>query len=141
MAGVKDAVDKEIIYSFLKKIDDDFSPKLSSKVNLLEYVDKIISCSKLLIDCKDEVLRGLVVLYCNNTNERIAYIPLVGVDSLYRGRGIAKNLLLEAIDISKSNGMKCVQVHSNNPIAIKMYQNIGFQIVSGDNRKLLEFYI
>ena len=130
------------VYIFLQQINDDFRPSLSTKVDLVEYVNKIASKAELIIESSgDGLVKGLVVLYCNNKCDNVAYISLVGVLRMYRGEGIAKKLVLQAILKAKQSGMKCIQVHSNNPVAIRMYQGLGFQIVSGDDRKLLEYYI
>ena len=43
-------INKVLLYEFLQKIDDDFCPKLSANVNLLEYVDKIVNKAELIFD-------------------------------------------------------------------------------------------
>ena len=81
------------LYHFLKDIDEDFSPYLSSKVNLSEYVEKIQNHAELIVD-QTVSLRGLVILYCNDVVNYKAYISLVGVRREFRGMGIARKMMV-----------------------------------------------
>ena len=74
-------------------------------------------------------------------NGEKAYIPLVGVLPAYRRRGIAKKLMLEAISYVNSKEFKVVGIHSNNPIAVKAYCDLGFDIIEDDERKYMELMI
>lgn len=127
-----------MIADFLYKIDNDFNPPLSSKTNLSDYVKKVIENAELIIDQKDGKIRGLVVLYCNDYDTKSAYIPLVGVLSEFRGCGIAKKCMLEAINVARKKGMKKIMIHSNNPVAIKLYKDLGFHIIEEGDRKLMQ---
>ncbi len=129
------------LVAFLKKVDNDFCPSLSSKVSLCDYADKILEKAELIMEGSSDNIKGLVVLYCNNTEKRTAYIPLVGVTAESRGEGIATRMMKKAIKIAELRGMKRIQIHSNNPIAIKLYQNLGFCICEEGERKLLELYL
>lgn len=126
------------LYRFLREIDEDFSPSLSSKVTLFEYVEKIQNKAELIIDIDNNIIRGLVVLYCNNLDNRNAYISLVGVKKDYRGRGIARNLMKDAIKIAKDKGMKILGIHSNNPAALNIYKTLGFETKDFGEREYLE---
>ena len=43
-------------------------------------------------------INGLVALYANDFENHYAYVSLVAVDSDYRNQGIARNLLVQAIN-------------------------------------------
>lgn len=126
------------LFTFFKKIDNDYLPPLSSKVSLYEYAEKIIKNAELIIEESSDGIKGLVVLYCNNIEDLTAYIPLVGVIPEHRGEGIAKRMMQKAIRLSKVRGMRRILIHSNNAIAIGLYQNLGFCILEDGERKLLE---
>ena len=126
------------LYQFLKEIDEDFSPNLSSKVVLSEYAEKIQNKAKLIIDIDNNIIRGLVVLYCNDLDNKNAYISLVGVKKDYRGRGIARNMMKEAIQVAKEGGMKILGIHSNNPLALNLYKSLGFETKDFGEREFLE---
>ena len=125
------------LYHFLKDIDQDFSPYLSSKVVLSEYVEKIQNHAELIVD-KTVALRGIVVLYCNDVVNFKAYISLVGVRSEFRGMGIARKMMVEAINKAQDNGMKVIGIHSNNEIALKLYKSLGFVTKEFGEREYLE---
>lgn len=125
------------LYNFLKDIDEDFTPYLSSKVILSEYVEKIQNNAELIVD-KTVALRGLVVLYCNDVVNFKAYISLVGVRHEFRGMGIARKMMVKAINKAQNNGMKVIGIHSNNEIALKLYKSLGFVTKEFGEREYLE---
>lgn len=125
------------LYDFLNEIDEDFSPHLSNKVNLHEYVLKIQNNAELIVD-NECVLRGLIVLYCNDYIQKRAYISLVGVRRDFRGRGIARKMMMNAIEIAKDKGMEIIGIHSNNQAALNLYKNIGFVTKEFGEREYLE---
>lgn len=131
-------VSKESLIDFLTRIDYDFSPSLSSKVLLSDYALKILEKAELIIETSTGVIVGLVVVYCNDLEGLTGYIPLVGVVRDSRGEGIAKRMMLRAIKLSKIKGMRRILIHSNNAIAVRLYQNLGFHIIEDGERKLLE---
>lgn len=128
----------EKLLSFLQSVDTDFHPSLSDKVNLSDYVRKIIEKAELVFDDDGERIIGLVVVYCNDENEKRAYIPLVGVATEYRKKGIAKKLMTRVIQIVRDRGFKVIGIHSNNPIAVRLYQSLGFAVVESGERAYLE---
>ena len=130
-------VKEEQLYDFLNEIDQDFSPCLSSKVDFKEYVVKILDNAELIVDV-DCTLKGLVVLYCNDMVNRKAYISLCGVRKEFRGKGIARQLMMNAIKVAKDKGMSVLGIHSNNIIAINLYKNLGFITKEFGEREYLE---
>ena len=130
-------VEVTILYEFLKDIDGDFTPHLSCKVNLDEYVAKIQNNAELIVDI-DKILRGLVVLYCNDVINYKAYISLVGVKQEFRGKGIARKMMESAIKIAKDKGMKIIGIHSNNEVALNLYKSLGFVTKEFGEREYLE---
>lgn len=133
---------KEQIVDFLESVNYDFNPPLTEKVNLSEYVEKILSSAHLIYRLSSEnKLIGLVVLYCNNIVDLKSYIALVAVRKDYRGKGLAKDMMKEAIEIVKNNKYLTLGIHSNNEIAISLYMNLGFTIKENGDRKYLELVI
>lgn len=130
-------VEKKQLYGFFQEIDNDFSPSLSSKVDIEEYTIKILNNAELIADV-DHELRGLVVLYCNDVLKKKAYIPLCGVRKDYRGNGIARNLMIRAIETARIRGMKVLGIHSNNEIALNLYKSLGFITKEFGDREYLE---
>jgi ribosomal protein S18 acetylase RimI-like enzyme len=130
---------KEKLLNFLRKVDHDFNPPLSSKVNLEEYVEKITQQAKLVIRYTTErEIIGLAVLYCNDLKDLKAYVSLVAVASSQRAKGYAKDMMQEAIDHVRRAGFDSVGIHTNNPHAVSLYKNLGFVIISGSDRLYME---
>lgn len=128
-------IDKSILFNFLKSIDKDFNPHLSEKVDLKEYIDKILEKAYLIHYNHDGNLIGLLVLYCNDFENKKAYIPLVGVLDGFRGNGVARKMMLECLSYVNLKGFKIIGIHSNNPIAIDLYRRLGFRIINIDSNK------
>lgn len=133
---------KEALLRFLKEVDGDFNPPLSEKTDLAQYADKILRNAVLFCDLTDfGAIKGLIVLYANDYAKKYAYIPLAGVGSSYRKQGIAGKLLSEAIQYVEAlkGKIQVLGIHSNNPVAISLYQKMGFESVETiDGRTYLE---
>jgi ribosomal protein S18 acetylase RimI-like enzyme len=127
------------LLNFLRKVDHDFSPSLSSKVNLADYVKKISEQAKLIIRYSTErEIIGFAVLYCNDTNEMKAYVSLVAVSKDHRSKGHASDMMQEAIRHVRDSGYNSIGIHTNNPHAMSLYKNLGFKIISGTDRVYME---
>jgi ribosomal protein S18 acetylase RimI-like enzyme len=100
---------KEKLLIFLLQVDHYFSPPLSSKVNLEEYVEKIAHQAKLVIRySKDREIIGLTVLYCNDTKDLKAYVSLVAVAKDHRSRGYARDMMQEVLGYVRSTDFQVV---------------------------------
>ena len=128
-------------YDFLLKVDKDFPTPLSERVNLIDYATKLASLATIsaIID-KDDIL-GMVAMYCNDKQNGYAYIPLVAVVPEARGRKLSRALMIGAITMAKDNKFSTIGIHTENPIALSLYESIGFKIVKDGERKYLELKI
>lgn len=129
------------LLSFLQSVDTDFRPALSDKVYLPDYVRKIIENAALVVEEDGDKIVGLAVVYCNNELTKRAYISLVGVAAGYRNKGIAKNLVTRAIQVVREQRFTVIGIHSNNPVAIRLYQSFGFELVEPGERAYLELVL
>lgn len=127
------------VLRFLNYVDADFRPALSDKTVLEDFAAKICELAHPIIRRNDEGIYGLVVLYCNDLVMHRAYISLVGVKEEYRGRGVAKDMMQEAMSVAKAAGMTKIGIHSNNPNAVALYANLGFEIIEDGERKYMEY--
>lgn len=126
------------LYSFLEAINSDFNPPLTEKVKFCDFITKITENAVLITQNSENKLVGLTVLYCNNVNEKKSYISLVGVLKEYRGLGLAKKMVINAITYAKNQNFSIIGIHSNNPIAINLYLSLGFHIVENGERVYME---
>ena len=124
-----DTLEKSLL-EFLVSIDHDFNPPLSSKVELHDYVAKIMASAELMLDYDCDKVIGMVVVYCNDYAGKKAYIPLVGVLHEYRNKGVAKKLMSDAILLAEKRDF--------NPVAVRLYESLGFVVVEHGERSYLE---
>ena len=67
-------------------------------------------------------------------------ISNVAVEATHRGRGIARQLMKAAVDHvkSKRGDWMILQVRRNNPIALNLYEKIGFESIGGTSEYKLQ---
>lgn len=129
------------IFTFLSEIDLDFPTPLSQRIDLKDYSKKLVSYATIFKISHDDEIIGMVALYCNNVEDRYAYIPLLGVLKDFRGLGISSMLMKLAINYAKKLGFRKLGVHTENDIALKTYLSLGFQVIENQHRKYLELAI
>lgn len=126
------------------EVDDDFSPKLSHKTNLENYPKKALDVAHCEYEeGEQQDLKGIVIGYANDKERGYAYISLVAVRKKYRSQGVARKLMLSFIRYASNiEFIKIIGIHTNNPIALKLYQDLGFSVIEdSNNRYYLEFKI
>lgn len=116
------------IAEHLRTCDNDFMPPLSSRVNINEYAQKILSKAIRFEAWSDGTLVGLVATYCNDQEKRVAYITSVSVLKKWTGKGIAAYLMSRCMKHVKALRMRqiCLEVASDNTPAIRLYDKCGF---------------
>lgn len=116
------------IAAHLASCDADFVPPLSARVEIEDYAQKIADKATRFEAWSGGTLVGLVATYCDDREERIAYITSVSVLQSWTGNGIAKDLLRQCVAHARLSGMKQIrlEVASANAPAIKLYERSGF---------------
>jgi len=121
------------ILSFLMKIDKDYDPPISTKVNLEIYAHKIFLHADIIIIYEHgaDSIGGLISFYSNQEYGPYSYIPVIGVLKNLRGRGYAKHLLAACFECLNQKNINLVkmQTWSSNP-ALKFYKKLGFDETS-----------
>jgi len=116
------------IAEHLSRCDADFVPSLGSRVDISDYARKIASKATRFEAWSEGMLVGLLAAYCNDRENRIAYITSVSVLKAWTSQGIAARLLGQCVEHAKVSGMRqiCLEVASANAPAIRLYENSGF---------------
>lgn len=116
------------IAKHLLHCDADFIPPLSNRVDINKYAQKIASRAMKFEAWSGSTLVGLVAAYCNDQENRLAYITSVSVLREWMGQGIAAKLLKQCITHATDSGMRQIslEVASNNQPAIRLYEKNGF---------------
>ena len=122
------------IHQHLNSCDQNFFPKLSSKVNIAEYSEKINNFAEKFEAWQNEMLIGLVAVYKNDENHFL-FITNVSLLKEFQGKGIAKQLIMNAIDFAKDHQYKNIklEVHLENENAIQLYTKLNFKNITTEN--------
>lgn len=96
---------------------------------LTDGINKFIKNGNAIVILDDNHVIGFLNLYCNNFETRKAYICNVYILDEYRGKGLSKKLVDEAISISYLNNFDSIVLHvaEDNVKAINLYKGYGFE--------------
>ena len=117
-------LDKNEFVIFLNSIDNDFTPKLSVKIDFHHYYDKIKGTAKIISLFDNGELIGLLIYYDNLEQ---AQVTLVGVKEHYRGKRISY-FMFERLFALVNKPIKII-TWNENELAKKLYLNLGFEII------------
>jgi ribosomal protein S18 acetylase RimI-like enzyme len=122
------------IAEHLRLCDAQFAPKLSARVDIGEYAQKIADRAVRFEAWSEGSLIGLVAAYADDVVHRIAFITSVSVSSGWTGLGIGSRLMHDCIEYAKLNGMREVRldVAAGQRAAVRLYEKCGF---SGDEAR------
>lgn len=114
------------IREFLVTIDNVIIPKLSERVNINEYANKLSKSADLFYLLEGQKIVGNVAVYLNSKEK--GYITSFAILSQYQKMGLGKRLFSEVRKEAEKRGIKCIdlEVYEDNEKAIKFYQKQGF---------------
>lgn len=126
------------IFGFLRNVDCDFCPPLSSRVDLAEYAKKLSLCATNLFAISRGVDVGHVAFYSNDLINKRAFLSSVSLKKEVRGSGLALYLLEEVFSRCKSDGAGSVylKVDERNARAVEFYRKNGFKFCGIELMKL-----
>jgi ribosomal protein S18 acetylase RimI-like enzyme len=121
---------KKRIIKFIKKYDDSFDPAISKQVDIEKYAEKVLSKGHFLGVIEDSKIEGLIGFYCNDKENKCAYITYLAVGEGSRGKGIGSKLVNACNSKCSKEGMEKTRVQTSydNASATKMYKKIGFRV-------------
>jgi len=109
----------------------DMVEKLTPKKDISNYVNKHLKDTK-IIKKNDQVI-GIVIYYKENSKY---LLDLIYIKDKYQNLGIGHNIIKNLIDNQKKNKTQ-LEVLKSNIKAIKLYKNLGFQIISETKNKYI----
>lgn len=130
--------------------DDHFTPKLSSRVDLNAFADRLLTRAHRFeawhVAAAGEhegsrILVGLVAMYCNAQDRIEAFITSVSVEPDHRGQGIAGTLVSRALDFAAEQEFQraALEVDATATFARRLYTRMGFlQTGAQDNTLTLK---
>lgn len=122
------------IRSHLERCDTMFVPKLSLRVDIGEYADKIVKNASTVELWETNKMVGLIATYFNDPNNEKSYITNVSLEKEIQGKGMAFKLMVDMLQ--KAKELKYTEislnVDVNNINAVKLYQKFNFKEISRD---------
>jgi len=130
---------KEQIYSHLKSCDGDFTPRLSSRVDLRDYAAKMFEKSVSFEAWQDNVLVGMINVYLDDVSCQTGFITNVSILKAYRGQGVASNLVAVCLEHSRNLSFTRIklEVSRENSTALRLYSRAGFEVIGQSGENLL----
>ncbi|GAA0395764.1 hypothetical protein GCM10009133_01050 [Cocleimonas flava] len=116
------------ISDFFKVHDNDYFEKLSDRVNINEYSEKLLESSIQFTLWDNVNLIGLSPCYFNNAEEKIGYISSLTIKEGFRGRKLGSKLITRISEYAKEHDFNVVMVkiHYLNEMSHKFYKKNGF---------------
>lgn len=130
----EDGADVAQISAHLKACDASFIPRLSDRVDIAGYAEKLAAKARRLEAWDGGDLLGLVAVYCNAPDRQRAFITNVSVLPRAQGKSIASQLMARCIEATRNAGF-CrleLEVGVQNESAMVFYGKHGFRVVSAD---------
>jgi ribosomal protein S18 acetylase RimI-like enzyme len=141
MSEKKIEVDSRVlrIYQYLVEVDESFIPRLSSRVNIRCYAEKLSSFAQNIFCSAQGEDIGYIGFYINDKKTHYAFLSSLSVKSSHRGAGIADKLLEEVISRSREAGMSrlYLEVAPENKVAVKFYHKYSFERLTDTNYMVL----
>ena len=125
---------EKCVIEFLKKIDSLFKIPLSQKIDLEEYSKKIVRNADVFLALDNESIVGIVVGYNNDKELKISNMSILVVLNEYQGKGIARKLVNNFLDLAKNKKMEKVKLSTVDTRALKLYESLNFKIVREENK-------
>ena len=124
---------EKCVIEFLKKIDSLFKIPLSQKIDLEEYSKKIVRNADVFLALDNESIVGIVVGYNNDKELKISNMSILVVLNEYQGKGIARKLVNNFLNLAKNKKMEKVKLSTVDARALKLYESLNFKIVREEN--------
>ncbi|MBI5482378.1 MAG: GNAT family N-acetyltransferase [Deltaproteobacteria bacterium] len=118
----------EDVAEHLAACDSSFSPRLSTRVNIEAYAQKLVDRAKRFEAWSGGTVVGLVAAYCNDHVARRAFITSVSVLPTWMGHGIGSELMKRCLAYVAAAGMRevCLEVARTDARAVGLYARSGF---------------
>lgn len=121
----------------LEVCDSQFTPPLSSRLNLAAYAKKICERAVNFEAWQEGDLIGMVALYVDS-NSKKGFVTNVSVVKDWAGRGVAGTLMKQAIEFAQEIGLNEInlEVYQDNNPAVGLYRKFGFTEIGIQNKNL-----
>ena len=137
-----DTADAVQLHQHLLICDEQFNPRLSTRINLLNYAEKLHTKSVRFEMRHGQELVGLVAAYLNAPDRQTGFITHVSVLSTYLRKGLARLLVERCMEHARAEGFVEIrlEVSLGNTGALELYKGLGFKSKGEtDTGKIMSF--
>lgn len=123
--------DEGSVLALVYAYDQEFTPPLSDRVSLDEYVRKLLRNGVVPSVIENDRVFGFAAFYANDPTKEVSFLSLLLVDEKIRGRGIGRVLMrwwFEYCNIHKFENLQ-LEVNASDHKLIDWYRQQGFEIV------------
>lgn len=129
----------EELYEHFLLVDDTYIVKLSNRVDIKNYTEKIYNNAYLIIAREKEKLVGLTAFYLNFSPD-YTFCTDVSVLSEYQGKfKIGQNLVQKSIIFARENGSAGYHLYANKRL-LPFYQKLGLSVI-GEEKDNQEYHM
>ena len=122
--------EKETVLAFLREVDNLFPISLSHSHDLSTVAEKLCLRGTIAAVIEQDKIVSIVAGYTDYVINNKGYISVVATLPQYAGRGYAKALVKEFLEVADNKLLDAVHLyaHADNKIALQLYEKIGFEI-------------
>lgn len=132
----------EHVQDFIEEQDTAFKPKISTKVSIPVYVEKLYKHAQIITCQSSDRIIGLSAFYCQPEDNEYSFWSYLAVNNSYSGKGIAKRLISIMIDYCKKQKMKGIKTSTwKGNKAVNLYISFGFEITESSNSDRVELIL
>ena len=120
---------REDLSAHLVRCDPHFVPRLSERLDIVNYAQKIHDKALTFEAWNGGSLVGLVAAYMNDPDGREAYVTNVSVEAAFQGMGVADSLMVRCIQHAREKGLKQIRLEAavESDRAVGLYRRLGFR--------------
>lgn len=126
----KDKIQEDLnkLCLYMREHDNDFTPPISSKVEIEEYVKKLTTHGKVILCNFNDKIIGVAAFYCNSAD--FAFLSYLSVDKKHRKQGIANKLISRMIKYCETTPVSGIKTNTwKNNKAIDFYKANSFKVI------------
>lgn len=120
--------DKKMLEEVLRELDDVIIPRLSQRVDIAKYAEKLSDSADLFYVWIDGKIIANCAIYMNK--EDVGYISSYAIKKEYHRKGIGRRLWCITLEEAKKRKMREIglEVFKTNVSALKFYLSQGFKV-------------
>lgn len=114
------------IVEYMKKTDSDYDIPMSMRVNIEEYVKKIVSKAVTVAAIEKDEIIGMANFYCNDMETRTCYMTNISISKRAQEKGYHFNDFVHAaLIVAKKAGMKRLCAETTDKRVLILHKRLG----------------